>query len=306
MKIAIIGCGAMGSVYAGLLAAAGNDVLAIDHSGEHVAAMCDPGLRVEGASGDQTVRVRALTSVPNEAADLVIIATKAAQAAAAARESRPLLHTETVVLTIQNGIGASRQVAQIVGEHRLAVGIAGGFGASRMGAGHVRHTAMKTVRIGAHSTLERDRLETVAGVWRRAGFAVETVNDVAAMQWEKLICNVAFSGPCALTGLTVEAAMKDPNLRDVCLSAAEEAWRVARAQGIDVDVTDPGAYVRAFAETVGAARPSVLQDLEAGRPTEIDVLSGAVVREASEVGLSAPVNATITALVRQRQGDVRR
>lgn len=301
MRIAVVGCGAMGSVYAGLLGAAGNDVLAIDRSTAHVDAIRTKGLRVEGASGDQTVNLRAATSVPNEHMDLVIVATKAAQAGSAAREAARLIGDATVVLTIQNGLGASRDVAEAVGSDRLAVGIAGGFGAARRGPGHVYHAAIQTVRMGAFAGLARSDLEVVANTWSGAGFNVDIVDDVAAMQWEKLICNVAFSGPCALTGLAVGEAMDDPDVGPVCLGAAVEAWTVARALGIQLAIDDPVALVSSFAETVRSAKPSVLQDIEAGRVSEIDVINGAIPREARRVNLEAPVNATITALVRQHE-----
>jgi 2-dehydropantoate 2-reductase len=270
MKIAIIGCGAMGSVYAGLLASCGHDVIVIDRWLEHIDAINQRGLRVEGASGDRIARVRAYTDPPDEPVDLIIIAVKAAQAGAAAQHARCLLGGTTVVLTIQNGLGSAQDVAAAVGEDRLAVGIAAAFGASLPEAGHAHHNGMAAVRMGAYGSLAAGRLEAVAAAWRDAGFNAETVPNVAGMQWEKLICNVAYSAPCALT--------------------------------VAIDVPDPVAHVRAFAARIPDAKPSVLLDLERGRKSEVDFINGAIPREALKCGRRAPVNEVLTALVLQREG----
>ncbi|MCY1163372.1 MAG: 2-dehydropantoate 2-reductase [Pseudomonadota bacterium] len=301
MKVAIVGCGAMGSVYAGLLAGAGNEVMVVDRWQAHVDAIRTQGLRVEGASGDRVVQLQAYTQAPVQAMDLVIIAAKAVQVGDAANETKKLLGPQTVVLTIQNGLGSADTVAEIVGKERLVVGIAAAFGASLRGPGHAHHNSMNAVKMGAYADLAPARVEEVAALWRGAGFTADAVDNVAAMQWEKLICNVAFSAPCALTGLTVGQAMDDADAGPLGLAAAVEAWKIALARKVPISVTDPEAHVRAFGERVRNARPSVLLDHDVRRPSEIDVINGAVPREAAKCGQFAPVNATLTALVRQRE-----
>lgn len=301
MKIAVVGCGAMGSVYAALLADAGNDVLAVDPWADHIAAINGQGLRVEGASGDRTVRLRAVAAAPAEVMDLVIVAAKATGIIAAAAEARRLTGADTVVLTIQNGLGSADIVAEAVGPDRLAVGIAGGFGAAMKAPGHAFHNGMEVVRMGAHAGLDAGRVEAVAAAWRAAGFRAEAARDIAVMQWDKLICNVAYSAPCALTGLTVGQVMDDPEIGPVSRAAATEAWTVARARGVAVAIPDPVAHVRAFGSRIPQARPSLAQDLERGRRGEIDMINGAIPREAAKAGIAAPVNATLSALVRQRE-----
>ena len=124
MKIAVVGCGAMGSIYAGLLASAGNTVCVVDGWQAHVDAINAQGLRVEGASGDRRVRLAAHLQAPAQAMDLVIIAAKAAQVGAAAQAALPMLGSQTLVLTLQNGLGSDDQVAGVLGPERLIVGIA--------------------------------------------------------------------------------------------------------------------------------------------------------------------------------------
>lgn len=284
MKIAVIGCGAMGSIYAGRLAAAGNDVLALDRSREHVDTIVAHGLRITGPQPDQVVAMRAATVAPDEPMDLVVLAVKAADVAAGATQALPLLGEDTVVLTIQNGLGSADTVADAVGPDRVAVGIASGFGAARPAPGHVHHNAMRAMRFGAYAGLPFSVVDEVAQVWSHAGFDAAAVADIAAMQWEKLICNVAYSAPCALTGMTVGQVLDDADMGPVSRAAATEAWSVARAAGIDIDVADPVAHVRAFGAQMPDAKPSALLDHLAHRVSEIDVINGAVVRNAARVG----------------------
>ncbi|OHV06789.1 ketopantoate reductase family protein [Mycobacterium talmoniae] len=298
MKIAVIGCGAMGSVYAAKLAAAGHDVLAVDRADDHIAQIAAHGLRISGPGYDQVVAMRAATAAPAEEMDLVVLAVKAADVAAGAGDALPLLGATTPLLTIQNGLGSADTVADIVGGHRVAVGIASGFGASRRAPGYVHHNAMRAMRFGAYSSLPFATVTEIAAAWSEAGFDAAAVADIAAMQWEKLICNVAYSAPCALTGMTVGQVMDDPDMGPVSRAAATEAWAVARAAGIAVDVTDPVAHVRAFGAQLPEAKPSALLDHEARRVSEIDVINGAVVRQAARVGEPVPVNTTLTALVK--------
>jgi 2-dehydropantoate 2-reductase len=298
MKIAVIGCGAMGSIYAAKLAAAGNDVLAIDQDQAGVDQINRHGLRVTGPGSDQVVPLRASTAAPPEAMDLIVLAVKAVDVKPGAQQALPMLDAATAVLTIQNGLGSAETVAGIVGDGRVAVGIASGFGASRVAPGHVHHNAMRAMRFGAYSSLPFASVESIARAWTDAGFDAAAVADIAAMQWEKLICNVAYSAPCALTGLTVGQVMDDPEMGPVSRAAATEAWAVAKASGIAVSVSDPVAHVRTFGAGMPDAKPSALLDHEAHRVSEIDVINGAVPRQGARVGVEAPVNATLTALVK--------
>ncbi|MDT5223700.1 MAG: 2-dehydropantoate 2-reductase [Mycobacterium sp.] len=298
MKIAIIGCGAMGSIYAAKLADAGNDVSVIDSYQPGIEAIAQHGLRVTGPGYDRTVRLRASTVAPAEPMDLIVLAVKAADVTTGAQQAVPMLGEDTPVLTIQNGLGSSDTVADIVGGQRVAVGIASGFGAARVAPGHVHHNAMRAMRFGAYSSLPYAVVESVAAVWTDAGFDAAAVTDIAAMQWEKLICNAGYSAPCALTGMTVGQVMDDPEMGPVSRAAATEAWAVARASGIAVDVADPVAHVRTFGAGMPDAKPSALLDHEARRVSEIEVINGAVPRQGARVGVDAPVNATLTAVVK--------
>jgi 2-dehydropantoate 2-reductase len=299
VRIAIVGAGAMGSVYAGLLGDVGNEVWAIDPWEEHVAAIREHGLRVEGASGDRTVRVTA-TSDASEVGEveLVVIATKAMDVRSAAEAARVLLGPETAVLSIQNGLGSPEVVADVVGADRVVVGIAGGFGASVVSPGHVHHHGMEVVRLGEPGRPVSPRVKRIAQAWREAGFTVQTEDDVERLVWEKLICNVCFSGTCTVLERTIGEVLDDEQAWSVASSCAQEAHVVAVASGVALSFADAVAHVAAFGERIRDARPSMLLDRLAGRPSEIDVINGAIPPRAAALGVEAPVNATITALVK--------
>jgi len=298
MKIAIVGCGAMGSVYAGLFASAGHEVWAVDRWREHVEAMRERGLRLEGASGDRTVRVHATTDAREAGpCDLVILATKAMHVAAAAESAKALLKPDTPVLSIQNGLGGPETAAAVLGRERVMVGVVGGFGASIRGPGHAHHNGMELVRLGEFGGPITPRLKAVEELWRGAGFRVKVFDDIDQLVWEKLICNCAYSGPCAIAECTTGEVMADPDLSRVSASCAAEAYAVAKAKGVRLDFTDPVAYVRDFGSKIPKARPSVLLDLMAGRRSEIEVINGSIPRVAKALGMQAPVNEAVTALV---------
>ena len=306
MRIAVVGAGAMGSVYAALLASAGAEVWAVDVDARHVEAIRAGGLRVEGASGDRTVRIGA-TTTPDEVgpAELVVIATKAMNAEAAARSSGPLIGADTTVLTIQNGLGAADAVANVVGGERLMVGVAGGFGASVVAPGHVHHHGFELLRLGEHGGPVTARTERIADVWRRAGLKVKTYDHVNQLVWEKLICNVAFSGPCAVLERPIGEVISNSHAWSIASSCAEEALQVARASGVPVAIGDAASYVRDFGLAIPGARPSVLLDLLAGRPTEIEWINGSIVREGRRVGIPAPTNDLVTTIVLAKQSWLR-
>jgi 2-dehydropantoate 2-reductase len=284
------------------MASAGHEVWAIDRWREHVDAMRAKGLRLEGASGDRTVKVHA-TSNPAEAGpcDLVILATKAMHVADAAKTLKPLLGSETPVLSIQNGLGGPDTAAKILGRERVMVGVVGGFGASMRGPGHAHHNGMELVRLGEYGGLSgggiTPRLKKVEDVWAGSGFRVRLFDDIDQLVWEKLLCNCAYSGPCAIAECTIGEVMEDADLSRVSAACATEGFAVAKKKGVRLGFDDPVAYVRDFGSKIPKARPSVLLDLMAGRKSEIEVINGSIPRVGGEVGIPAPVNETLMHLV---------
>jgi 2-dehydropantoate 2-reductase len=303
MKIAIIGVGAMGSVYAALLADQGkHDVWAIDTWKQHVDAIREKGLRVEGASGDRTVRMNATTNPADvKDADLVIVATKYDGVGAAARAALSVGKPDAPILAIQNGLGSADIVADVVGSKRIMLGVVGGFGASMKGPGHAHHNGMEFLRLGEMDGGMTPRLEAVAEAWRAGGFKVLTFDDIHKMVWEKLICNCTYSGPCALTGLRVGELQASPSAWSIAAACAHEAYQVARAKSITLDFDDPVRYVREFGQKIPGARPSMLLDHLAGRRAEVDNINGAIPREGAKVSIATPVNSVVVALLKAKE-----
>jgi 2-dehydropantoate 2-reductase len=277
-------------------------VAAVDVNVEHVEAIRARGLRVSGVSGDRTQRIAATTD-PAEVGEveLVVIATKSMAAQAAAESATPLIGAGTTVLTIQNGLGAADVVAEVVGDERLMVGVAGGFGASIVGPGHAHHHGMELVRLGERAGPVTERTEQVADAWRQAGFEVRTYDDVNRLIWEKLICNACFAGIGGLLELTIGEVIDNPDAWSVASRCAQETLDVGRARGVALDIPDCDAYVLAFGRAIPDARPSLLLDLLAGRPTEVEWINGSVPREGAKVGVPAPTNELVTRLVLAKQ-----
>ena len=302
MKIAVVGAGAMGSVYAGLLASAGNEVWAIDTWREHIDAIRESGLRVEGASGDRTVRLDATTDASEPGpCDLVIIATKADGVASAAASIGPLLGDDTLVLTIQNGLGAAERICRHLPPDNVLLGVAGGFGASMRGPGHAHHNGMELIRLGELGGGITGRLERIGGVWRDAGFNVRCFDDINQLVWEKFVCNVAYSGSCTVFECTIAGVQGNEHAWQVASNCAAEAYAAGVAKGVRFSFDDPVAHVREFGRKIPHSRPSMLQDYLAKRPSEIDAINGMVPVVAREVGTAAPWNEVVTAIVKAKE-----
>jgi len=218
MKIAIVGTGAMGAVYAALLKKAGHEVWAIDLWREHLDVIGTEGLSVSGASGSYVVDGLEAGCTPADAGpcDLWVVATKAADVDEVAGGIAALLRPSDVVMPFQNGLGAGERVARHVAEDQIVIGIAEGFGSSIPEPGSVHHNGMRLIRIGEMRGGLTDRVQQIEQLWRDAGFNVRAFADIDRMIWEKFLCNVTLSAPTAAFDVTVGELMSNP-----------ETWAVA-------------------------------------------------------------------------------
>jgi 2-dehydropantoate 2-reductase len=293
----------MGSVYAGLLGRAGHEVWAIDRWQKHIDAIAGTGLAVSGASGSFVVDNLHVGSSVSDAGtcDLFVIATKAADVDAAAAEIAPLLKPDSVVMALQNGLGAGERVARRIPEEHIVIGIAEGFGSSIPQPGHVHHEGMRLIRIGEMNGGLTGRVQELARSWQEAGFNVRAFADVTLMIWEKFLCNVTLSAPCAVFDVTVGELMADPEAWKVALGCTAEAYRLGVAEGVEFTFEDPLRYVTDFAATIPNASPSMRLDHLARRRSEVDAINGQVVALSRERGLEAPYNETLCAILRRRE-----
>lgn len=304
MKIGVVGTGAMGSVYAALFARAGHEVWAIDTWQEHLDAIATTGLHVTGASGDFVAEGIHVGNTPGDAGPCAvwIVATKSADVEAAAAGLAPVLSRDALVIAMQNGLGAPERIAKQVPSECVLIGIAEGFGSSIPEPGHVHHNGMRLIRLGEMQPGGMtDRLQLIETVWRDAGFNVKAYADVEPMIWEKFLCNVTLSAPTTAFDVTVGELMAEPGMWAVALGCALEAYAVGLAKGVTFSFDDPVGYVTEFAATIPDASPSMRLDHLARRRSEIDVINGQVVELSRQLGLAAPYNEALSAVVRARE-----
>jgi len=303
VKIAIVGTGAMGSVYAARLGRAGNEVWAIDTWQAHIDAIAEHGLVLEGPDGGFVAGDLHVGRAPADAGpcDVWVVATKAADVDAAVAGIVPLLEPDSVVMAFQNGLGAGERVASRVPPDQVMVGIAEGFGSSIPEPGRVHHNGMRLIRIGELHGGLTERALRVEALWRDAGFTVKAFEDIDRMVWEKFLCNVTLSAPTAVFDVTVGELMANPEAWAVALGCTMECYRLGQAKGIAWPFDDPVRYVTEFASTIPHASPSMRLDQLAGRRSEVDVINGKVVELSRELGLDAPYNETLCAVLRERE-----
>ncbi len=293
----------MGSVYACLFCEAGHNVWAVDTWRDHVDAINASGLRLEGASGNRTVRGIAATTdfADVGACDLVVIATKASGVEVAARSIARNLPDNALVLTIQNGLGAAERITAHLPAGRVLLGVADGFGASLKGPGHAHHAAMNLIRIGEVAGGASARAHALAETWRRAGFRTQAYDDIQQLVWEKFLCNVTFSAACTVFDMTVGELMTHPERWQIALGAMHEAHAIALAKGIKLSFDDPVAHVTRFGAGMPGARPSMLLDHMAHRISELDAINGQVPELGRQLGLATPYNDTLVEILKQRE-----
>ena len=201
----------------------------------------------------------------------------------------------SVVMAFQNGLGAGERVARRIPEDHIVIGIAEGFGSSIPEPGHVHHEGMRLIRIGEMNGGLTERVQGIEQAWRDAGFNVEAFADVHLMIWEKFLCNVTLSAPCAVFDVTIGELMANPETWAVALGCTAEAYRLGLAKGVQFPFDDPLRYVTDFAATIPNASPSMRLDHLARRRSEVDVINGQVVTLSRELGLEAPYNETLCA-----------
>jgi len=298
MKIAVVGAGAMGSLFGALLAEAGNEVWLYDTWQDHIHAVNRNGLMVEYKDKTRRVRLNATTHADKIGnCELVLIFVKSTQTRSAAKTAAQLSGRSGLVMTLQNGMGNTDTIAAYVDSNRIIAGTTS-HGATLLGAGNVRHAGKGPTVIGIWGGTEKEFkiARHTAALFSGAGIETAAVEDVGAVIWDKLLVNVGINAITALTGIKNGQILELESTRELSYLAVEEAAAVARAQGIEI-AEDPMSHVFQVAVATAPNRSSMGQDVDHHRPTEIGAINGFVVREAARMGLAAPVNRTLTALV---------
>jgi 2-dehydropantoate 2-reductase len=298
MRVCVVGCGAVGSLFAANLALLDDvEVWAYDLAEEHVRAINEDGLRLSGA-GEVVGRPRATTDAAElPPCEFGIVATKAMHTEAAIAACARAF-ADGAVASVQNGIGNEEAIAPHVA--RVIRGTT--FPAGKVVApGHVQWDVRGGTTLGPFepSPARADEIERLADACTRAGMPTEAVADARGPQWRKVIFNAATNPVGALTGLTHGRVCERPDLRRLVSGLVDEGKAVAAAQGIELDA-DPEALIdhAARPDVAYDHKASMLQDVEARRQTEIDYLNGGIVRFGQGHGVETPLNATIAALIK--------
>ena len=297
MKIAVLGAGAMGSLFGGRLARGGHEVTLISTWAEHVERINREGLYMDGQAGGVRVRVRACLSAAEAGpAELVIVFVKATQTRQAMAGAVGLVGPETVVLTLQNGLGNVESLVEVVGPGPVIAGTTS-HGASLAEPGRVRHAGVGLTALGELSGRVTGRLRGLGRILEEAGFAPVALSDnVLGLIWKKLVINVAINAITALARIKNGQILDFPETEEISRLAVLEAVEVARRKGVTFP-DDPVRFTREVARQTGDNSSSMLQDVIRQRRTEIEVINGAVVREGEALGVPVPVNKVLAGLV---------
>jgi 2-dehydropantoate 2-reductase len=296
--VCVVGCGAVGSLFAANLAQLDDvEVWAYDLAQDHVEAINREGLRLSGA-GEVVGKLRATSNAGElPSCDFGIVATKAMHTSAAIASTEAAF-ADGCVATVQNGLGNEEEIAKLV--ERVIRGTT--FPAGKLlGPGHVQWEVRGDTTLGPFEPRPAplEAIERLAEACTRAGLPTRAVPDARGPQWRKVIFNAATNPIGALTGLTHGRVCEDPELRRLVSGLVDEGKAVAAAQGIELDA-DPEELIdhAAKPEVAYDHKASMLQDVEARRPTEIDYLNGGLVRVGEEHGVPTPLNRAVWALVK--------
>jgi len=294
-RIAVMGAGAVGSFFGGMLARAGAEVTLIAR-GPHLEALQREGLFIDSIHFQERVKVRA-SSEPAavRGAELVLFCVKTLDTESAARSIAPHLSAGAVVLSLQNGVDNAEKIRAAAGVQVLPAVVY--VAASLPEPGRVRHAGRGDLVLG---DTPRQPSAEIAATFERAGVPCRLTDNIQGELWQKLILNCASNAVTALSRAGYAAAARNPFTRQTMTQAAEETVNVARAAGVrlPVESQELTAKLLKLFESYGEAVSSTAQDIARGKRTEIDALNGYVARRGAELGVPAPVNQTLHALIK--------
>ncbi len=299
-KIAILGCGALGSTYGGLLTEAGYDVALVNLKTDHIDAMTKDGLTFVEDDQERKVPVKVYTDAAQVGpVDLIIVLVKSNFTKAAIDGARALIGPKTIAMSLQNGLGNEEVLEEALGKGKVLGGKTY-VGGTLLAPGKVKIGVKgKKTLIGEFDGTVSERAHTICALFEKAGLTTEVINDIRALTWQKLLVNVATGAICGITRLTYGPLMQVAAVRECAAAAVWEAVMVAKVAGIELEVSLPGEILKmAVAGLPDDFKTSILQDVERGTPCEVDFINGAIVREGEKYDVPTPVNKTLVALIK--------
>ena len=302
MKVCMLGAGALGSTIGGTLAMGGSEVYFVDAWKEHVDKIRENGLKMTDEKTDWHVKVDARTSAEGiGTVDLVIVLVKsfATREAVTQLKETSVIGEDTLVMSLQNGLGNEEAIAEIVGEKNVISGKTY-VGGRLIEAGYISAGVKgKYTYIGELTGEITDRIQKVADEFNKAGLLCEVSDNIRGLIWDKLLINVAAGALCGITRLPYGPLYEEEYIKDTAVMAIKEAIAVAKAAGVKLKSEDPEYPWYAASEGLPPTfKTSIQQSLEMKRKTEIDFINGAVVDWGKKYGIPTPVNQTLVTCVK--------
>ena len=297
----MLGAGALGSAIGGTLALGGSDVTLVDLYKAHVDAVNAGGLKLREGDVEVTVRIKAVTDCDAlDVADLVIVLVKSFHTRAAIETAAPhVVGNDTVVMSLQNGMGHEEILAQAVGHAHVMAGKTYVGGVFLEPGRVIAGTRDKETLIGELDGTISVRAQAIASEFQRAGLRTIVSNNIVGTMWDKLLVNVATGALAGITRLTYGDLYSVPEIEACALAAVDEAMAVAKAHGVTLSVREPREAWRKASEGLPRDfKTSMLQSLEKRSVTEIDFINGVVVRAGAKAGVPTPVNSTLVACMK--------
>jgi 2-dehydropantoate 2-reductase len=304
-KVVVVGAGAMGGLFGGLLAEGGLDVTLVDAWPEHIVAIRQNGLRIVGVGGDRDIKIRATTDASEiKSADVVLFQCKAFANEAAANSVKHLFGGPVVAITFQNGLGNEQALGRVLGDGNVLGGLTAQAGLVEA-PGVVHNFGDLPTYIGEIGGGLSERATAIAEAFTRHGLPTEASAEVKREKWKKLLGNVALGAISAVTDLRSVEIMRVPELQDIVFRGVDEAAAVAKAEGIALDLAEAREVLMRLVDTSGGgtgnSKSSMREDIIRRRRTEIDTIHGAVANLARRHGVATPTIDTMVALVKGLQ-----
>ncbi|MEN9609862.1 MAG: hypothetical protein RLZZ628_676 [Bacteroidota bacterium] len=310
MKIYILGAGALGCVIGGALFLAGQDATLLCHSQQQADLINQGGLDMRIGETIQKVAIPAATASQNlPKPDLIIVLVKSQHTRTAIQSVIHYIGVETMVLSLQNGMGHEETLAEFVPKHQILGGKTY-VGAVRLAANQVIAGYLGKLNIlGEFNGALSERVQKIAAIFQQAQLTTQISTNIYGAMWDKLFINVATGALSSITGLCYGDLYQSKALEAVAINAVNEAIAVAQAQKVNITVHEGAtAWKMASAGLPYGFKPSMLQSLESGNRTEIDFINGYVVQKGIEMGIPTPFNQTLVACLKgieQKKFDVK-
>jgi len=297
LKTLILGAGAMGCLYGGLLKERGNDVILVDVSKPQVDEINRNGLVLETAEGKRNIKIKAkFAQEVTEQPDLIILFTKTIHSKSALSSLKAMIGPETMVLSLQNGLGNDEVIKEFVRTDKIIIGTTN-FPSDLLKPGNVRSLGKGTTKIMSCNGEVTEKLKQVEMMLSDAGFNCIITEDVFVSIWEKVAFNAACNALTAASRLKLGDVGKTDEGKELARSIAKEVVSVANAKKIRANAENVIKLIELDFVEHAEHMPSMMQDVLGNRTTEIDFINGAVVKEAEKLGISVPVTNVLYKIV---------